>query len=279
MGGVVNSITGGGGIGGAVSGLLGLQTPQAPTTADYKGAAEATAAGNLEAAKYATVANRANQWTPYGTLTWKRGATDYDPWTQTVQLNETGQKLLDLNNQAQLGMGGLLQGATQRTQDAFNKPFDFNSVQDVQNKAYDAYKSRLDPQWAQYGQSMDAKLANQGIGVGTEAYNNAMRSFNQGRNDAYQQANLAAIQTAPQTMQMATAIRNQPLNELNALQTGAQVQNPQFSNYAQQATTAGADYSGALNQGWNSQLGAANANNANIMGMLQAGASAYGAKK
>jgi len=42
----------------------------APETPDYAGAAKETAAGNLEAAKYATQANRANQYTPWGNIEW-----------------------------------------------------------------------------------------------------------------------------------------------------------------------------------------------------------------
>ena len=73
-----NSILGGGGssggLGGAVNSILGIQTPSAPTSNDYLNAAQATAAGNLAAAREAVYANRANQWTPYGTLTWQKGA-------------------------------------------------------------------------------------------------------------------------------------------------------------------------------------------------------------
>jgi hypothetical protein len=57
------------------------------------------AANNLEFAKYATTANRANQFTPYGSSTWQRGATDNDPWTQTTSLSPEGQRLFDLENQ------------------------------------------------------------------------------------------------------------------------------------------------------------------------------------
>lgn len=42
----------------------------APPAPDYRAAAEETASGNLEAAKYATQANRVNQYTPWGSLTW-----------------------------------------------------------------------------------------------------------------------------------------------------------------------------------------------------------------
>jgi hypothetical protein len=105
-------------------------------------------------------------------------------------------------------------------------------------------------------------LANQGIARGSEAYTNAMRDFNSGRNDAYSQAQVSAINTMPQTMQLASALRNQPLNELNALRTGSQVTNPTFSNVPQQATTAGPDMLSAAGMNYQSQLGSVNANNA-----------------
>lgn len=48
-------------------------SPSAPPAPDYEGAANATAAGNLEAARYQTEANRINQYTPFGNLTYDRG--------------------------------------------------------------------------------------------------------------------------------------------------------------------------------------------------------------
>jgi hypothetical protein len=162
-----------------------------------------------------------------------------------------------------------------------SNPFDYGSVQDVQDAAYKSYTDRLDPQWGQRESALETKLANQGIARGSEAYTNAMRDFNNGRNDAYSQAQVSAINTMPQTMQLASALRNQPLNELNALRTGSQVTNPTFSNVPQQATTAGADMLGATTAGYNAQLGATNASNAasgNFMnGLMGLGGSLGGA--
>lgn len=50
----------------------------APPTPDYAAAAQATAQGNREAAEYATNANRINQYTPYGSLTYTRPEKQYD---------------------------------------------------------------------------------------------------------------------------------------------------------------------------------------------------------
>ena len=240
--------------------------PPAPPAPDYAGAAQQTAAGNLEASRAATSANRANQYTPYGSLTWNQ--TGPDKWSQSINLNDTGQRLLDASNQTSLGLAGLQGNAMSRVSDMQGTPFDYGSVKDTQDAAYKGYTSRLDPMWSQASQSNDAKLANQGIVQGSEAYNNAMRTFNQGKNDAYQQAITGAINTAPQTLQMAQALRSQPLNELNALRTGSQVQNPQFSGYANQGQTAGPDYMGAANAQYGVANDAVNAQNAQTSGFF-----------
>jgi hypothetical protein len=57
-------------------------------------------------------------------------------------------------------------------------------------------------------------------------------------------------------------LRNEPLNTLNAVRTGSQVQGPSFVNPSQQANTAGADILGATQMGYNAQLAASNAQNA-----------------
>jgi hypothetical protein len=134
---------------------------------------------------------------------------------------------------------------------------DLSSVPEIADQAYSAFTSRLDPQWQQREQAQKTELANQGLSPGGEAYTNAMRDFNQGRNDAYQQANLGAIQTMPQTFNLAQAAYNQPLNSFNLLRSGMQ------PGAGLQAT----DYSGAAqNQGnyasdvYNAKVGQQNAN-------------------
>lgn len=77
-------------------------------------------------------------------------------------------------------------------------------------------------------------------------------------------------------------MRNEPLNTLNAVRSGAQVQGPQFVNPAQQAVTAGPDILGATQMGYNAQLAdfnagqAAQANlNQGLMGLGAAGIMAF----
>lgn len=250
----------------------------APPPPDYTAAANATAAGNLEAAKYATKANRVNQFTPYGNLTYKQNPDE--TWNSYIDLSPTGKQLLDYQDSASLGLGRQTTNALDRVDDTLSTPFDYSSIQDAGNAAYAQETSRLDPQWTQRQQAMETQLANQGIARGTEAYTNAMRDFNTGRNDAYSQARVNSYNMAPTQMQLATALRNQPLNELNALRTGSQVTNPQFANTPQQQTTQGADQMGAVNGLYGAQMQGVNAQNANTASNNQAivglaGAAAY----
>lgn len=245
-----------------------------PPAPDYSGAAQATAAGNLETAKYATAANRINQYTPYGNLTYTQGnpGSDTDPqWAQHVDLSPTGQQLLNYSNNSALGLGAQTGQALNRVGNSLSQPFNTNGAQAATDKAYQNITSRLDPQWQSRQTQTETQLVNQGLRPGMEAYDNAMRDFNYGRNDAYTQANTQAMNYAPQTMQMDLTGRNQPLNELNALRTGSQVTNPTFSAVPQQVATAGPDLLGATNAQYQGQLGAYNANqqaNSNTMGGL-----------
>lgn len=71
-------------------------TPEAP---DYAAAAKETAAGNLAAAEQATNANRANQYTPWGNLTWKNNA-QFDQAGYDSALANYNQQRADLEAQA-----------------------------------------------------------------------------------------------------------------------------------------------------------------------------------
>jgi len=251
---------------------FGKSQPSAPAAPDYTGAAQATAAGNMQSAQQAQQANMVNQYTPYGSLTYSQDQTSRfggnPSYSANINLSPTGQKLLDNQNTAALGLGDATNSALGRVQDTMSKPMDQTSVQGVADQAYKNYTSRLDPQW-QHSQAMtENQLVNQGLRPGTEAYDNAMRDFNNAKNDAYTQANTASINTMPQTYQLDTSMRNQPLNELNALRTGSQVTNPQFSSSPQQQTVGGADYLGATNSMYGTQMNGYNAGTAANSGMM-----------
>lgn len=243
----------------------------APPAPDYAGAAQQTAAGNLAAAQQATEANRVNTNTPYGSLKYTQDTANPNKWTADVTLSPEQQKLLNQQNQTSLGLAGLQNSATGRVADSMANPFDMGSLAkapiDAGTTAQEAIMKRLQPQFDRSEEQLRSRLANQGIMQGSDAYNAEVGNFTQGKNDAYSQAALQGINldTAARqnSIQEQSYLRSLPLNELNALRTGAQVQNPTFQNAPQQQTTQGADLLGAQSQGYQAALAGNNANNAN----------------
>jgi len=256
------------------------KSASAPPPPDYAGAARETAAGNLDAARANIAANRVNQYTPYGSLEYQVSGEDKfgNPmWKATQSLAPEQQKLLDYQNKASLGLGELTGKGLGYVSNMLDNPFDtsqlpttgFNPSQSYQ----DAYMQRLQPQIAQGREALDVKLANSGIPVGSEAYNRAMMAQSQRENDLLLGATTQGFGVGQQARQSALQeqayLRNEPLNTLSAVRTGAQVQGPTFVNPAQQANTAGADILGATQMGYNAQMGAANAQNAANNAMTQ----------
>jgi hypothetical protein len=145
---------------------------------------------------------------------------------------------------------------------------------------------RLAPKLEQNREATQARLANQGIAPGTQAYENAMRQQAQRENDLLLGATTQGFGVGSQANQQAfnqeMTKYNMPLNTLSALRSGSQVQNPSFVNSSQQATTSGADILGAAQMGYNAQMGdfnqkqAAQQNfNQGLMGLGGAGIMAF----
>jgi hypothetical protein len=274
-------------------GFLGLgPAPSAPAAPNYAAAAQETAQGNLDAARAATAANRVNQVTPYGNLDYTISGEDpygNPTWTATTSLSDVGQQLLNNQNAASLGLGGTINAALGRVQSTMGQEFNPNLPStgfDPGQSYQDAYMQRLAPQLEQNREATQARLANQGIAPGTQAYENAMRQQAQRENDLLLGATTQGFGVGSQANQQAfnqeMTKYNMPLNTLSALRSGSQVQNPSFVNSAQQATTSGADILGAAQMGYNAQMGDFNAQNAaqqnfnsGLMGLGGAGIMAF----
>ena len=256
------------------------KSASAPPPPDYIGAAKETAAGNLDAARANIAANRVNQYTPYGSLEYTMAGEDKygNPmWSATQSLAPAQQQLLDYQNQASLGLGQLAGKGLGYVSKMLDTPFDTSQLPstgfDPSQTYQDAYMQRLAPQIQQGREKLEQQLANQGIQLGSEAYDRAMRNYAQKENDLLLGATTQGFgvgqQARQQALQEQAYLRNEPLNTLSAVRTGSQVQGPTFVNPAMQANTAGADILGATQMGYNAQMGAANAQNAANNAMTQ----------
>lgn len=265
---------------------MGKSSPTAPPPPDYASAARDTAAGNLAASRQATAANRVNQITPYGNLTYTKTGTGDDGWTATQSLNAPQQAMLDQQNKTSLGLAGLADRGLGYVNDALSKNIAMGDLPASQVNAgqtgQDALMARFQPQIDQSRKALDAQLANQGIMQGSEAYNNAQRTQYQSENDLRSQAALNGINVGQnaqnQQFQLKSQIQNQPLNMLNAVRSGSQVSAPSFVNAPQQQATAGPDMMAAAQGKNQSNMGVYNSqvasSNADKSGMYALGAAA-----
>lgn len=267
-----------------------------PSPPNYSQAAKETAAGNLEAARAATSANRVDQETPYGSLTYSHkpvynsdGTVNEDAgWKATQSLSPAEQEKLDKTNTLETGLLGTAQsglGYVDKTLSTGGKldesklaqmPISGQSVQD-------AIMSRLQPQLDINTESLRTRLANQGLMDGSAAHKHSMEADGRNRNDLYIQAALQGIQTGltgrQQGIQEQWAQQDRPLNIVNALRTGNQVNTPQFVNVPQQGQTNGPDLLGAAQAQYGADSGQANADNKNksnmAIGVVTAAAMAF----
>jgi hypothetical protein len=242
---------GGGGLLSPITDVIFGSPPEAPAAPNYTQAAQATASGNLDAARQATAANRVNQVTPFGNLNY--AITGSDPygnptWTATQSLSPDQQELYNMDIATSKGLGNLQQQGLGYVQNMLANPFSTGSLPALQSsagrpnlqqlsgqanlqtvgqgpemygvsgaqqaqgmgagpelqtglqdqgmagwdRASQLMMQRLQPQMDIQQKSLDAKLANQGLAAGTEAYNRAKASLGMQQNDLLTQAQLQA---------------------------------------------------------------------------------------
>ena len=229
-------------------------------------------------------------------------------WTQTMTLSPEQQAMYNQNQALNQTLGDIATTGVGQVQQSVNNPLNFSQNQALQtpgeiqqqasNAAYQNAAQYLDPQFKQSNAQLANRLANQGITQGSEAYNNAMlnagnaqqQAYESARNQAYiqglsgaQQQYAQGLGTRQQQIAEQQVLRQDPLNTLNAIRSGQQMQvaqmpqvgvsNPAGLNSATQQGTAGPDMLGAVtaqgqyNQGlYNAQSAAAGQTNAALIG-------------
>ncbi len=266
-----------------------------PAAPDYVGAANATASSDAAAQERAIQASRTNQYTPQGSLTWHADQNAPSGYSSVQSLTPVGQQTNDINQSTQLDLANIGHKATSNIGDILSTPFSTSQFGAIptgdanRQKVMDAMLSRVNSQNASDVDAARSKLVAAGIPMDSKAYQSQMAGLGSRLTDARQQAEIAANSQAQQTQQMNLDARRQgiseallnrqtPLNEINSLRTGAQVQQPTFQNYGTIPSAGGANLLGAAqaqgaasNQNYATQQAQ---NNAAMSGLFSLG-SAY----
>jgi hypothetical protein len=277
--------------------------PSAPTPPNPVDTARASESTNVGSGVANAWLNNTNQVTPYGNLTYGQTGTykwndpytgaqyDIPQFTATQTLSPQQQAILDQNQGAQLNLATLARTQSGRIGDLLSSNLDLSSapaagtaadlMPDSPNslKVENALFGRLNPQLDRQRSQIEQRLADQGIRYGSQAYTSAMDDYNRQANDlrlgvttqGAQEAQAiynAKNTTRAQWLAEQYANRNQPINEITALMSGAQVSNPNFvntPNYSIPTTDVGGLINTNFNQqqqnyqtgmsGWNSIMG------------------------
>jgi len=212
---------GGGGILSPVTNAL-FGKPETVATPDFTGAAQQTAAANF-------ANNRPDQNSQYGNLTWQQTGTDAQgnpTWSQNYTsapfisnaVAAQGGQLMSYANPFQSptfnssgDMPSMNYYGSRLNQQQFNPAtqlqklptFNVNTNIDQSQLAQtginpgEDYRSaimrRLSPELDRQESAWNAKMANQGIMQGSEAWNNARRTMDQQRNDALTSATVGGL--------------------------------------------------------------------------------------
>ncbi len=225
--------------------------PVANTQLDY-GIKAATAQNEL---------NQVNQVTPTGSLTYTRNGTNADGtpiMTATTALNGAQQGLLDQQTAAQTNAAEASKNIIgSQGWNWVNGP-DLTAG-GLTNRIMGWGHDYLQPIFDAQNATEEARLANQGIAPGSEAYTRATADKARTQNDAYTQL---LLQGVGQAQSAGEAMYMDPLKAISTLSTGAQP----TVQYAQtpQAGVQAPDYTTAANNQYNAQK----ANSDALMGGL-----------
>lgn len=178
----------------------GAQPPQAPDPYQVAGAQGAI---NAQNARLTAQLNRPNVNSPFGSQTWTQNG---DQWTSNTSLNPQSQQLFDQQQQTALGLGS-------QAQSTLSQPFSLGG-------AMDTLSSVTEPQYQRDEDALRTRLANSGFRQDSEGFDQSMQDFQVNKDKS-------RAATAQQAFNLSSALRTQPLTEMNMLQ-GAQPPMPQM---------------------------------------------------
>lgn len=254
-----------------------FKTPKQP---DPVATANAQASANRDAATGTQLINMVDQVTPDGTLKYTQdGTTSYvgsdgktvtmPKFTATTTLDPLSAEANTLQKQADVGTNRLANTLLGNASGALGTPADFS--EDAIKARTDAMVNpRLSKRFADDEAALRTQLINRGIREGSQAFNDAMLSFDQGKTDAYSSE---ALNNRQQAIQEIGLGRDRAVNEIGALLGTGQISAPQFVSTPRTNIEA-APIAQLISQNYQNRLAG---HNAMLGGLFGLGGAALGA--
>jgi hypothetical protein len=263
----------------------GMGKPSAPQAPNPQQTAAAQTGSNVSTAIAQQQLNAVNQNGPNGSVTYDQNGTyDFtDPstgqtyklpkMTQNTTLSAGQQSIFDALQGTNQNLATTAQNQSAKLDGMLSQPFSLDN-EATEGRLMELANKRLDPQLAQNREREIARLSNQGIKLGSTAYDRAITQIDQKENDA---RNNLMLTGRNQAVQEALLERQAPINELIALASGTQLSTPN-PVASPQTGLAGTDVAGITQNGFNNQMGQYNQQmqqyNSTVGGLFGLGSSA-----
>ncbi len=229
----------------------------APAPPDPKDTASAQTGTNVGTSIANNMMGLIDQNTPYGSLDYEQSGTytykdpytgksyDIPQFTANTTLSPEEAARLETIQGAQGNLASLAADRASFLKDYLGGTGD--QTDSLSGKLFDIGRQRLDPMFGERRSALETRLANQGITMGSDAWNTAMRQFGEQENDAYNQLLL-------QGRGQAASEVNMPINQITALLSGSQVASPGVNVQSPQGMPY-TDVAGLINENYNQRLG------------------------
>jgi len=284
-----------------------MGSPSAPPPPDPYKTAGAQTGSNIQTGIANSVMGNPNVVGPQGSTTYAESGEVHNitgpdgqsykvpRYTQTNTLSQGEQGIYDLNTQARTNIGQIGVDQSARIGELLGKPVDYsdlkldpNSFSADRQRVEQAMYQRMQPQLDRSREAEENRLVNQGFQRGTEGFTSAMGDLGRQENDMRLAITAAGLDeqqgmygmardAAGYEMARRSGERNAPINEITALMSGSQVNQPNVPGY-NPAQIAGTDVQGAVygsaalaNQQYQQQMAQQNAMMGGVSGMASAG--------
>lgn len=295
-----------------------MSKPRTPSPPNPATTAAAQTDSNIQTATANSYLNNVNQNTPWGSVSYD--VSGYGPngvprWTQTTSLSPDQQQLNDIGTQNSIGLGNLAQTGIGTAQGVLGTDWnqryfngndatggrldiagalgDYNT--DVEARYRELAQRGLGDAFDRSEESLRSRLAAQGVNAGSDAFGSELQSFNEGKGNAYAQAELQARNMALSDRQQQVSelmgqrgtnwnealtqyglddqadfnARSRPLNEITSLNSGSQLYyQPTSGGQPNQYNVAGTDVAGIYQNNYANQMANYNANLSSRNGLL-----------
>lgn len=239
--------------------------PKAPKPPDPKETSAAATGTSVGTAIANTMMGNVNQVGPDGSLTYSQSGTyDWmDPYTNktyklptftaTTSMSDANKAIYDTNQATQGNLASMGKDQSAFLKDYLSRNQEGLQPDEAMRSRYEsAMMERMQPYQQRDREAMETRLANQGIGAGSRAFQATQDDFSRGVNDSRLAAILGAGDEQARDFSVRSAARNQPINEIMALLSGSQVQTPNFQmNQPSQIATT--DNAGIINANFGQQ--------------------------